>query len=192
MADPEFTSVATLKTRLQITGEDYDDLLKKFLLTGESSCKNIIMQEYIIKPAEDITEIQDGDGSQRLYLHHYPINSLTSIKVNDEAISEWQKYGDTGYRISEPRHGVIKLRGYYLSEGFGNVEIKYKPGYDDANSVPEDIKEAAYRVASTLWNHKDIVGTESTTIEGLTQKVKAMKDKTLLDLLNPFIRKRIA
>lgn len=189
----EYTSVANLKVKLEITGDDYDTLLNLYLHAAELVCKQILGLEYIIKPGGDITEYQDGDTGQILYLRGYPISSFTSLKVNDEVIPAYTGYGTTGYVVNDTKKGIIKLTGYTLSKGFRNIEIVYLPGWENADDIKQktNIWMAAMRVGASLWNQRDVEGMEVQSSEGLARKMIAMKDKTLLQLLYPHRRRRV-
>lgn len=189
----EYTSVDDLKEKLRITGNELNELLDLYLHTAELVCKQILGLEYIIKPGADITEYQDGDTGQILYLRGYPISSFTSLKVNDEVIPAYTVYGTTGYVVNNTKKGIIKLTGYTLTKGFLNVEIVYLPGWEDKDDIQQktNIWIAAMRVGASLWNQRDVEGMEVQSSEGLVRKMIAMKDKTLLQLLYPHRRRRI-
>ena len=178
-----------LKTRLGITGTDYDTVLDNILLSAEKAVKNFLGRTYIQAPDEDIIEHQSGDGeSQRIFTREYPIISVSSLKIDNEEIPARTSLDDDGYVITDAEYGVIQLVGYYCTPGVNNIEITYKPGWQN---VPADIIEAIYRIATALWNHRDVVGLESQSVDGLSQKAVAVIDKSIKQLLQPYRRIKI-
>jgi len=99
---------------------------------------------------EEATKEQyyDGDNSQELLLSDYPIVDITELKVNDNVIQP------SDY-ITYAASGIIRLLYNVFTNGFQNVYIKFKCGY---NPVPKDIKMAIAELVSKKYEQFDKKG----------------------------------
>ena len=86
------------------------------------------------------TESYDGDGTDCLFLKHYPIISVTSLSIDDTALSvvvddDFYIYGEKGY---------IKLDSdTFTTTDYKNVDIVYIAGHGAARAnVPDVLKNA--------------------------------------------------
>ena len=86
------------------------------------------------------TESYDGDGSDSLFLNHYPIISVTSLSIDGTALSvvadaDFYIYADTG---------LIKLdSATFTTTDYRNVDIVYTAGHGAAiANVPDALKNA--------------------------------------------------
>lgn len=182
--------LADLKTRLEITANNtnYDTVLGNLILAAEKFTARRLLKRTIIESpgeGEEITEYRDGDNGEVLYTREYPIISIEELLVDGSEVPARDTVTGTGYVIQNADLGVIKLVGYCFYEGVQNIELTYLPGWA---TVPDEIIEAAYRIASALWNQKGLVGIENQSIETLTQKITAIIDQTTRDLVAPFVR----
>lgn len=86
------------------------------------------------------TESYDGDGTDCLFLKHYPIISVTSLSIDDTALSV--VVDDDFYIYAE--EGYIKLdNDTFTTTDYKNVDIVYKAGYGLARAnIPDVLKNA--------------------------------------------------
>jgi hypothetical protein len=91
------------------------------------------------------TDIHDGNGGYRQMLRHWPVQSITSVMVDEIAVPMLSGMPGSGY-ILEPWDGLppgspqsVSLRGYAFCKGLSNVSIAYTAGFSivsEAQSVP--------------------------------------------------------
>lgn len=188
--------LADLKTRLEITSDEYDTVLANIILAAEKFVARRLLKRTIIETPdgegeeEGVTETHNGDGGDTLYTREYPIQEVLELKVNDEVIPARESVTGCGYVVADANFGVIRLDGYVFIQGIQNVDLNHVAGWA-AGEVPDEIVEAAYRIASALWNQKQLVGIENQSVETLQQKMTAVIDQTTRDLVAPFIRPQI-
>lgn len=83
----------------------------------------------------DITEVQDGDKTDIINLKRFPVNSITSIVVDEVNI-------DSDNRYDYLELGYIRLKNRVSSEKYKqNITIVYNAGYADKAAIPKNIKE---------------------------------------------------
>jgi hypothetical protein len=104
-----------------------------------------------------ITEIKDGDNSSKIKLLHYPVNSVTSVTVDDNviAVSDYYLYDEEGTIIL--KNGVVSN-----PDDYQNITVVYNAGYDDKSKIPENIKELALLLTEEIIAAKT-AGTQSFT-----------------------------
>jgi hypothetical protein len=96
--------------------------------------------------------IFDPPNKNTLWLPTYPVNSITSITVNDELIIPSTDYSDsTGYFLY-PHKGQI-----YYSNGFSfgykqNIKIDWNGGYNDNHKSYKTLQQLNYLVVKKLWD----------------------------------------
>jgi hypothetical protein len=96
--------------------------------------------------AADYTETYDGNGQDVLYLRQYPINSVTSITLDDDTLdSDDYTVEDTGIYYED---GWTKDRR--------NIVVVYNAGY---STIPADLHMVATRLAADLVNMTGQSGT---------------------------------
>lgn len=124
--------------------------------------------------ADTYTEYYKGSGRQKLVLNQYPINSITSVKVDSAALTAGTDYvtADSTYLDQ----GIIfKNNGWtwygYLTGLVGeltapidNIEVVYSAGYTlSPMTLPYDLEDSAISIVA------DIYGTQNEGTIGLKQ-----------------------
>jgi len=105
------------------------------------------------------TETYDGDGTNRLVLNRWPIESVASVTITD-ASGETTELDGSEFRVKSTA-GIIEFKpdstaGYTVfPEGFQNVSVTYTAGYDP---MPDGIQEAVVEIAAWLYetNNRDL------------------------------------
>ena len=142
-------NLARYKTYANISGYDYDTILTDIIEGVEKEIQNFLKHSLI---TSSYTETLDGSGSYKLMLREYPITAITSI-------SEWD--GDSWNTLTEGTdydrlvivdQNHIELEGKLFTESPNKYKVVYTAGYADADSVPVDIKLAAYRLVKLAWD----------------------------------------
>lgn len=95
------------------------------------------------------TECYDGEGSNCIYLKHYPITSVSGIY--DDGEWGWEEsylVDSNNYRIKDERAVVLK-ESYTFYDYIQNVKIVYTAGY---STIPADLKHVC--IIETLRSFK--------------------------------------
>lgn len=159
--------------------------------------------------AEDLTnpfatgyfsEQLDGTGHDALYLNHWPITVVASITDRDDV--DLGLTEDTDYFIIDSiAHGIyvghlLKKNGRW-TEGKQNYKVTYTAGFDLANYVPQELKDAIALIAQDILTHKDTpgvtavkVGEIAYTFGGRAVKGRFALPQEVISLLKPFCRYR--
>ena len=140
--------LADLKALLGIDASDtsQDNVLNLALNAAWSYIKNYCNRDFI---AQDYTETQYFNLSQRdfVVLRHYPVNSVTSLKIDGVTIS-------SDYYELDSESGIITLKFNYLldedtDEGidYCKAEISYNAGYtydENTNEIKTELSDLYY------------------------------------------------
>lgn len=119
-------SLADLKLALidDPTGTDFDDLFEMLInqlsaVADKLAGRNLAAQTYT-------NELYDGNDKRRLYLHNYPINSVSALTEDDDSLTEGVDedfiiYGSYGY--------LRRMNGNWSKADFQNIDVSYNAGY---------------------------------------------------------------
>lgn len=150
------TSTTNLKSYLNLTVTTHDTLLEKLIdratgLIENFTNRNLKARDYHYDSAEDAYDpdnaVLDGNGADRLILPQRPINSVTTLRVNEIEIDARESVYECGYVIDK-KDGVILLSGYLFTRGIKNVEMAYNAGYA---TVPDDLEQATIEQAAWMF-----------------------------------------
>lgn len=123
--------------------------------------------------AQDYTEYYDGDGSQTLYLDHYPVNSVTALYLDSEGdFGSGTEVSSSDYRLSSEM-GRVWLESTFLPYYPQSVKVVYSAGYADVASIPDDLKLAVLddiKWRFRRWQNNQ-EGISSITIEGISENL---------------------
>jgi uncharacterized phiE125 gp8 family phage protein len=128
-------TLAEMRTFLNIpTAETGQDSLLEALLDGMTS----VIEDYIGVACivKSYTEYYDGDGSNSLFLKHYPVSTVTSLADGTYT------FASTDYHLYSDE-GLIILDSDSYSRDYRNIVITYTAGLGAARaSVPDAVKTA--------------------------------------------------
>jgi len=136
----ELTTKARVKEFMGMDSDftDDDDLIDR-LITEES--KKISQECQRTFHAADYTEYYCGDGSNKLLVDNYPVNSVSGIW--DDTDKEWgsdTQIDSDDIIISNRVDGLIILKDTYFTESdLENIKITYNAGY---STIPTDLELA--------------------------------------------------
>ncbi len=113
-----------------------------------------------------LTEVRDGDDRRTLRLRTYPVESIDSLTVADDAggtpvaLVEGTDY-DVDFRIGE-----IRLRTRVFTRGFQNVAVIYTAGFDaqDGADLPADIYQAGLDYVKFAYKRTQSDGLASSSV----------------------------
>ncbi len=142
------------KEFIGVSGTNQDNLLTRIL----ESANGLMEKETgrIFEKGER-TDKFDGKGREELFLRNLPVVSITSVTVNDEA--QTAAY----YEFDEETGEFWHKDKWDFPTGRKNVKIVYQSGWLAAEA-PEDLKQAIYSVASTIYKRKGTMGVVSESI----------------------------
>ena len=93
--------------------------------------------------AETYTQLYDGNDSESMLLEHYPVNSITSLKIDTS-----REFGDdteiesTYYRCEEGS-GIIRLYNDRFPDKIDCIQVVYNAGYEN---IPDDLQLAMLEI----------------------------------------------
>ena len=144
----DLDTLAGVKPFLRIASDDttFDVQLASFI-TGLSFEFNRYCRREI--KARDRTDYYDGTGSSKLFVHHYPINTITTLHADSD-----REYGDdaliaSGDYILYKEIGLITLDGSVFGESPLEIKLVYNGGY---TTIPADVLGAFRAQLKYLFN----------------------------------------
>lgn len=145
--------------RIPLTNTDHDNRVIRLI-----NMTTDLMERYIDGPIKtrEFTEVRDGDASNTIVPDHWPVRSITEVRI------DYQGDFTPPTTIVTPDHFVLRgasdlavgIRGtdvairtdgntaiigrLFMGSVVGSVQIKYKAGWgENVSDIPEDIKYAA-------------------------------------------------
>lgn len=139
-------SLSDMKNYLNIpaleTGQDA--LVESFINSISSICENYCNRKFI---EQTFTERLSGSGDRELMLNNWPINSITSIYVDNKRVFGVDTLIDpSNYEFFNNEKGdgfLVQRFDEPFQVGRKNIKIIYKAGYTNISSLPSDISLAA-------------------------------------------------
>ena len=148
-----------LKTYMKLTIDDNDELLENLIdrttsLFEDFTSRNLKARDYSYDSESDDYDqdnaVLDGNDKNQIILPQYPVNSVSTLRINEVEISARAGYTQ-GY-IIDRNTGILRLSGYVFSQGMANIEIEYNAGY---SSVPDTLIQAC--IEQSAWKYKQSV-----------------------------------
>lgn len=156
----KYTTLATLKTFLGITGTDQDAALQELIDTG-TDLLDLDLGENLGQVTK--TRRVDGTGTNRIFLEREP-----------SAVSSMSSTTDGGYSWSgidleaDPIEGYAVFAATIIPKGTRNIKVTYTVGY---SSVPADLEEFFLNYVRTLKTTREAIAAGKDPF----QKVKSKK-----------------
>lgn len=130
-----------------------------------------IAQRKLRKVSSDVTRVFSiRPGQRRIYLPHYPIESITSIKeAYDGQFGSVTALDSTDYffETHKDSKGAVTLYHRNFIHGAGTVQVVYKGGLARATgAVPPRLRFAAARQVAYWWQRRDELGLSAVSIPG--------------------------
>lgn len=150
-------TLADLKEYLGIATSDldYDIIMQNMLDEVYFIFKNATQREL---KARELTEYYDGDGTTKLLLRSFPVNSTAAtIDVRDDVDGIFgtdTKFDSDEIRI-DSENGILHLVGATFSEGPQSVKVVYNAGYGyNGAKIPYDLQHATFEMCGFLWKRR--------------------------------------
>jgi len=99
--------------------------------------------------------ILNGYNRDRIMLPQYPVNSITTLRINEMEISARDTMYGCGYVLSDKEAGVVTLSCYLFTTGLKNIELAFNAGF---STVPDDLEQAVIEQAAWLFKQAGIGG----------------------------------
>jgi hypothetical protein len=167
----DLCALSELKAWLPNQGNNDDVSLQGLITNGSSQIYQYISRPHILlsvicpltgQPPTNtpLAENYDGNGSDRILPHYYPIISVASVSVDGVAIPQSTSPSVAGFLWDARR---VLLRGFRFCRGVQNVALSYTAGY---SSVPLDLKQAAIEAFALSWRQRTHIGEKSNSMGG--------------------------
>ena len=159
----QFTTLLDVKRYLSIKDGNTDqDAILGDLIEGASAAVNNYLNRDIM--LSDRADSMDGNGKDAMFMRHWPVVSVTSVKVNGQSIpAAPDGYSTTpGFRVEDP---MLILQGYRFTRGRRNVEVVYSAGYE---TIPDELKAIVTETVALRYKERDWTGYSSKSLAGET------------------------
>jgi uncharacterized phiE125 gp8 family phage protein len=154
------TSLAKLKSYLNISATTWDTFLESCVdaATGQAELytnRKLKGRAYsYLTDADSDDAIIDGNGLDRIQAPQYPINSVTTLRIDTSEIDARGSVFNRGY-VLDKNAGIIHLAGYLFTEGLRNIELVYTAGF---STVPDDLEQAVIEQAAWVYKESGVGG----------------------------------
>lgn len=160
MATGDFTTLADLKSYLNLNNTNDDALLARMISAGSAFLVTYLARDIL---SNTYSEMRNGNGSNRMMLKNSPVTAVSSITVYGQTIPSGGAAGvKTGYWFDSKQ---IYLYGYQFSLGHGNVVINYTAGY---STIPLDLEQVCIELVSVKFKRRQRIGEDSKDFGGQT------------------------
>jgi len=145
------TTLVNVKEYLRISGTKDDVLLTRLI----DNC-SIFIESWLNRKLEVATyqEKFSGNGIDYHLCKNYPINTITSIIVNNEVIARFE---------NDEKQVYLTDKLFY--KGRFNCIINYSAGY---STIPHDIEQACIELVAVKYRQSDSINLSSKAIAGET------------------------
>jgi hypothetical protein len=136
------TTLGALKQRLKIAASnitadnDLTDLLTRTSADFANACNRLgFFTAACVEP-------RDGQGGPIMTLRNQPVQSVTSVTINNQVVAPSPDGVQLGFVNDDM---AVKLIGYTFASGFGNVRVQYTFGFGESladTNFPNEIELA--------------------------------------------------
>ena len=147
----DFTTLDRVKSwrSPQLTGTVDDGILSREINAASEAIRNYVQRDLNV---ESYVETRNGDGTSGLMLYQNPVVDVTGVVVNGTPILPPNTVNSVGY-VVDKRKGMLYLRGFAFPQGFQNVLINYRAGYQTSvKKRPTTGARVQTRDLALLWN----------------------------------------
>ena len=131
-------TIDEVKRWLKLDGSGDDDFLQEAINQWSDTVEKRLQR--IIKSAAYTDEQHDG-GKKKVLLKNIPVTAISSISIDDTALS-------SEYYTYDEDSGIIRLKtGYAFDGGPGSIEVSYTGGFDE-DSIPGDLKRTVTQLVA--------------------------------------------
>lgn len=178
-------SLAAVKAYLAITSDEKDAVLVQL---ADAVSERIESSTGRVFVSRSLTDVLNGDGTQRIALRYMPVQSITSLTIKDSPDSTPVAYTNgTDFDVDNTT-GLIRFRNGCVPRGFQNVTVTYVAGWAEQGgaALPADVYQAGLDYVKVEWNQFDANAIAATSVSlgpsnfllkpGLPYSIKAVLD----------------
>lgn len=170
-APDDLCTVNDLAAWLPNYNHNDDTNLQSLITNGSLQVLTYLNRPHILASAIGVlTETYDGNDSDRLLTHYFPIIAVTAVSVDGVTITPSILPTLSGFIWDSRR---ILLRGFTFSRGVQNVQVSYTAGY---SAVPLDLKQAAIETFALAYRQRTHIGEKSNSMGGQVTLAFDMSD----------------
>lgn len=170
-APDDLCALSDLKSWLPNIGNNDDVNLQSLITNGSVEILTYLNRPHILASViGSLNETYDGNDSDRLLPHYFPIVGVTAVSVDGVAIQPSTVAFVSGYLWDSRR---VMLRGFRFCSGVQNVQISYTAGYA---AVPLDLKQAAIEAFALCYRQRTHIGEKSSSMGGQVTLAFDMSD----------------
>lgn len=156
MASGDLTTLNHVKAwRSPAIVENVDNVILSREITAASKAVLQYLQRKFLA-VQTVTEVRNGVGTQGMMLKNYPILAVTGVKIGAIDVPVPQQINYNGF-VFDADSGMLYVRGFVFSEGFQNVAITYRAGYQSSDvvlistAVAPDYASVSCDALADLW-----------------------------------------
>lgn len=172
----DLTTWATVQTRFSLDASDETEIER---LISLASVRAETVTNRVLGAA-DVTRYYDGNGRDLLDLREYPVNSVTSVHVDQDMDFEAED-AVTDYKVLTDLGMLYRSGGW--TAGTQNIKVVANVGY---STVPEDLEESVIQLVG-YWHQS----TSVTYLEGDTGTPESYQNQYTGQMDIPFQVHRI-
>ncbi len=160
-APDDLCTVSDLAAWLPNYNHNDDANLQNLVTNGSLQILGYLNRPHILASVIGaLNETYDGNDSDRLLPHYYPILSVTAVSVDGVPLTQSTLCTLSGFAWDSRR---IFLRGFIFCRGTQNVQVAYTAGY---SAVPLDLKQAAIEAFALAYRQRTHIGEKSNSMGG--------------------------
>lgn len=184
--------LATVKTYVKASANDHDTVLTR-IADGVSEK----VDAYVRRPfvTRTIVETREGNDSPVLQLRHFPVQSVSQVRMRSSVAADWEVIDATEYVLDGFR-GYLHLKTLtWPKVDLGN-EITYSAGFaaQDSTDLPQDVVQTALDFVKFIydrWKADTIsLGSVSLQAAGSAVIIPALP-ADIKEALNPYVKRRL-
>ena len=180
LIDNALTTVDAVKEYLKITVATYDSQIEQLINSVSALIKTFCDRKF---GKNTYTEKIKGNSSTVIIVYEYPIIEISSIKVDDEEITDYELedkdkeigiiYRESCWNSKYLYYGIIPE----VVDRLRNIEIEYTAGYvlpkddlnPDARNLPHDLEDICFRIIADYFNNLNFSATEEEQSKNLSK-----------------------
>jgi hypothetical protein len=170
-APDDLCALSDLKSWLPNIGNNDDATLQALISNGSLQILAYLNRPHILASViGSQSESYDGNDSDRLLPHYFPIINVTAVSVDGVVIGQSTLPSMAGFLWDSRR---ILLRALSFTRGVQNVQVSYTAGY---GSLPLDLKQAAIEAFALAYRQRTHIGEKSSSMGGQVTLAFDMSD----------------
>lgn len=164
-------TLADLEEYANITITDHEQLLERLIDAATSLFETYTRRKLKARAYsydsdsgdyDSDNAVFDGNGTDKMALPQYPVNSVTTLRINETEIDARPSLYNNGY-VVDKQGGIITLSGYLYTKGLANIDFAYNAGL---STIPDDLAQAC--IEQVAWMYKQ--STPGSALLGVAEK----------------------